>query len=63
MAVADALNKARHFVLVCDKLIVAVDHKPLLGIFSDRSLNDIRLLDLKEKTLRYRFTMIHIPGR
>ena len=32
---ADALDKARHFVLGCDRLIIAVDHRPLLKIFSD----------------------------
>lgn len=65
LAVADALQKARHFVLGCDKLIVAVDHKPLLKIFGDRRLEDInngRLRNLKEKTLRFRFSMVHIPG-
>ena len=65
LAVADALDKARHFVLGCTNLTVAVDHQPLLKIFSDRSLDNItntRLRNLKEKTLRYRFRMIHIPG-
>jgi hypothetical protein len=65
LAVADALDKARFFVLGCEKLIVAVDHKPLLKVLGDRCLEDIsnvRLRNLKEKTLRYRFQMIHIPG-
>ena len=64
-AVADALDKARYFVLGCDDLIIAVDHKPLLKIFSDRFLDNIpnpRLRNLKEKTLRYIFRMVHIPG-
>ena len=62
---ADALDKARFFVLSCADLIIAVDHKPLLKIFGDRSLDEIsnaRLRNLKEKTLRYKFRMIHIPG-
>ena len=65
LAVADALDKARFFVLGCEDLIVAVDHKPLLKVFGDRCLEDIsntRLCNLKEKTLRYRFRMMHIPG-
>ena len=65
LAVADALDKCRYFVLGCQDLIVAVDHKPLLKLFGDRSLQDIpntRLRNLKEKTLRYRFRMVHIPG-
>lgn len=65
LAVAHALDKCRHFVLGCKDLIIAVDHKPLLGLFTNRSLEDIpnnRLRNLKERTLRYRFTMQHIPG-
>ena len=65
LAVADALDKARYFVLGCRNLIVAVDHKPVLKILGDRSLEDIsnsRLRNLKEKTLRYRFSIIHVPG-
>ena len=65
LAVIDALDKARHFVIGCSDLIVAVDHKPLLKTFGDRSLNDIpnpRLRNLKEKSLRYRFRVVHIPG-
>ena len=64
-AVADALDKARFFVLGCTNLIVAVDHKPLLKILGDRSLKDIsnnRLRNLKEKTLRYKFHNLHVPG-
>ncbi|KAK3797543.1 hypothetical protein RRG08_054573 [Elysia crispata] len=52
LAVVDALNKARHFVLGCPNLINAVDHKPLLKVFSDPNP---RLRNLKEKTLKYRF--------
>ena len=65
LAVADALDKTRFFVLGCDTLIIAVDHKPLLKIFGDRSLEDIpnaRLRNLEERTLRYKFQMEHVPG-
>ena len=41
LAVADALGKARYFVLGCDNLIVAVDHKPLLKILADTALDDV----------------------
>jgi hypothetical protein len=65
LAVVDALEKARYFVLGCHDLTIAVDHKPLLKVFGDRSFEDIsnaRLRNLKEKTLRYKFCMIHVPG-
>ena len=65
LAVTDALNKARYFVLGCEDLTNAVDHKPLLKLFGDRLLVDIpnpRLRNLKEKTMQYKFRMVHIPG-
>ena len=66
LAVAWALERAKHFVLGCPTLVVAVDHKPLLKLLGDRHLEDIenpRLQNLKEKTLRYRFTLVHVPGK
>ena len=66
LAVVDGLFKSKHFILGCEKLIVAVDHKPLLGILNDKSLADIdnpRLLGLKEKTLWFNFDVVHVPGR
>ncbi|VDI02177.1 Hypothetical predicted protein [Mytilus galloprovincialis] len=65
LAVVDSLDKARYFVLGCEELIIAVDHKPLLKFFGDRSLDQIsntRLRNLKEKTLRYKFKMMHVAG-
>ena len=41
LVVAEALDKARFFVLECSDLIVAVDHRPLLEILGDRSLDVI----------------------
>ena len=41
LAVAEALEKCRHFILGCRELYVAVDHKPLVKIFGDRALADI----------------------
>ena len=61
-----ALNKCRMFVTGCPNLIVATDHAPLLGILGDRELDKItnpRLFKLKEKTLPYRFTIQHCPGK
>ena len=64
LAVAYALDNARFFVLGCEDLTIAVDHEPLLKVLNDRSLDipNSRLRNLKEKTLRYRFQMCHIPG-
>ena len=52
LAVVVALYKARHFVLGCEKLTVATDHKPLLKVLGDRQLCELenpRLTNLKEK--------------
>ena len=65
LAVVYALEKARYFVLGCENLTVAVDHKPLIKIFGDRSIEQLpnsRLRNLKEKTLRFRFKIMRIPG-
>ena len=65
LAVAEGLDNTRFFVLGCANLTVSVDHKPLLKILSDRCLEDIpntRLRNLKEKTLRYKFKIVYVPG-
>ena len=62
---ADALQKARYFVPGCSKLIIAMDHKPLLKVFPDRAFDDFSNTcprNLKEKTQRYRFHKVSIPG-
>ena len=65
LGVAWALEKSKHFTLGCPNLYIAVDQRPLLKVLGDRHLEDIsnpRLLNLKEKTLRYRFELVHVPG-
>ena len=50
----------------CPNLIVVTDLEPLKGLFRDRDLSKIsnpQLFRLKEKTLRYRFTIQHYPGK
>ena len=66
LGVAWALATTRHYTLGNPKLIVATDHKPLVKVLGDRKLEDIdnpRLLKLKEKTLNWRFKVVHVPGR
>ena len=64
-AVTNGLKKTRYYTLGCEKLTIGVDHKPLLGILNDTCLEDIdnpRLRRLKEKTLGWRYSLVHIPG-
>ena len=58
LAAVWAMEKAKYYLLGCQSFLLATDHKPLLGIFSDdKSIMDVenpRLQRLKEKTLRFR---------
>ena len=66
LAVAYALHQCRYFILGCPDLTIATDHKPLLKVLGDRSLADMqnrRLQNLKEKTLSYKFNVVHVPGK
>ena len=66
LAVAWALGKSRHFTLGNNKLIVLVDHKPLPKILGNRELADIenpRILNFKQQTLRWRFSVEHVSGK
>ena len=66
LAVAWCLRKARLFLLGCPNLVIVTDHRPLVGLLGSKALADIanpRLLRLKEKTLAYRFTIRHLPGK
>ena len=65
-SIAWSLSKCRMFVTGCPNLLVVTDHAPLLGILGDRELSKItnpRLFKLKEKTLMFRFSIQHCPGR
>jgi len=53
LALTYGLESCKMFILGCPKFLVTVDHKPLVSIFYDRSLDNItnpRLLRLKEIT-------------
>ena len=66
LAVVWGLQQCKIFIIGCPKLIVAVDHKPLTKILNDRPLESIenpRLLRLKEKTLMYDYEIVHIQGK
>ena len=66
LALVYGLQQARMFVLGCPDLIVVVDHKPLVRLFSDQALEKVknsRLFSLKEKSLMFRFKIKYVPGR
>ena len=66
LAVAWGLEQTRYFTQGCDNLVVITDHKPLVKIFGDRTLDEItnsRLFRLKQRTLPWRFQIQHLPGK
>ena len=66
LAVAWGLEQTRYFTQGCDNLVVITDHKPLVKIFGDRTLDEItssRLFRLKQRTLPWRFNIQHLPGK
>lgn len=66
LAVAWGLEQSRYFTQGCDDLIIVTDHKPLVKILGDRTLDEItntRLFRLKQRTLPWRFDIIHLPGK
>ena len=66
LAVAWGLEQTRFFTQGCDKLLIVTDHKPLVKIFGDRTLDEItntRLFRLKQRTLPWHFQIAHLPGK
>ena len=54
-----------YFTQGCDNVVIVTDHKPLIKIFGDRTLDEItnsRLFRLKQRTLPWRFEIRHLPG-
>ena len=59
------LEQTRYFTQGCDNLMIVTDHKPLIKILGDRTLDEItnsRLFLLKQRTLPWRFEIRHLPG-
>ena len=66
LAVAWGLEQTKYFTQGCDNLLVITDHKPLVKIFGDRTLDEItnsRLFRLKQRTLPWRLDIEHLPGK
>ena len=66
LAIAWGLEQTRFFTQGCDNLTIVTDHKPLVKIFGDRTLDEIsntRIFRLKQRTLPWRFNVVHLPGK
>ena len=66
LAIVWGLEQTKYFTQGCEKLLVVTDHKPLVKVFGDRTLDEItntRLFRLKQRTLQWSFTIKYLPGR
>ena len=66
LAITWGLEQTKFFMLGCHQLIVATNHKPLIKVFGDRNLKEIpntRLFRLKQRTLLWHFSILHLPGK
>ena len=65
LAIAWGLEQTRYFTQGCNDLLVVTDHKPLVKIFGDRTLDEIdntRIFRLKQRTLPWHFAIMYLPG-
>jgi hypothetical protein len=65
LAIVWGLEQTRYFTQGCSNLIVVTDHKPLVKIFSDRTLDEIsntRLFRFKQRALPWHFKIKYLPG-
>ena len=66
LAVAWGLEQSKYFTQGCNDLLVVTDHKPLVQILGDRTLDEIsntRIFPLKQRTLPWSFDIAHLPGK
>ena len=66
LAIVWALEQSKYFTRGCDDLLVSTDHKPLVKLFGDRTLDEIAnmsLFRLKQRSLLWRFSIQHRPGK
>lgn len=66
LAVAWGLEQSKYFTQGCNDLLVVTDHKPLVKILGDRTLDEIsnsRLFRMKQRTMPWSFSIQHLPGK
>ena len=66
LAIVWVLEQLRYFTQGYDNLLVLSDQKPLVKLFGDRKLDDIAnscLFQLKQRSLLWRFKILHKPGK
>ena len=65
-AQAVALEQTKFFTQGWDRLTVATDHKPLISLLGEKSLDqvlNVRLFWIKQRISMWKFRIIHLPGK
>ena len=66
LAIAWALLDTKYFTLGCDDLVITSDHRPLTKVFGDKALDEFtseRLFNLRRRTSKWRYKVVHVPGK
>ena len=66
LAIAWLLEQTKEFTKGCKDIVIFTDHKPLVRIFGDCSLNKIQntcIFRLKQRTLLWLFEVHYMPGK
>ena len=66
MATAWAAHKCRYFLLGLPMFALAVDHKPLIPLLGNKSLDLVtnpRIMNQRIKLLPYSYRVVHVPGK
>lgn len=65
LGIAWACSKFEMYILGHTDVTIETDHKPLVPIFNSKAVNDltIRIQRQRLRTLKYAFTVQHVPGK
>ena len=66
LAVAWGLEQSKYSTQGCNDLLVVTDHRSLVKILGDRTMDEIyntRTFRLKQRTLPWSFDIAHLPGK
>ena len=65
LGIAWACSKFEMYILGHTNVTIETDHKPLVPIFNSKAVNDLttRIQRQRLRTLKYSFTVYHVPGK
>eukprot|EP00118_Oscarella_pearsei_P023104 m.272463 g.272463 ORF g.272463 m.272463 type:complete len:1311 (+) comp40563_c0_seq3:40-3972(+) len=65
LALAWAADKFRMYLLGMEEFTIETDHKPLIPLLGNKDLSDLppRIQRFKMRLMRYKYKIIHVPGK